>query len=162
LIYDKGSYVLEMLRELGENSRSPNPDGKFIDTLHDFVATYAGKNASTEDFRQIVEKHYGEPMGWFFNEWIYGTETPRYEFRYGLKDAGGGKTVLHMSLTQAGVSDSFFMKVPVYLWIQGAPHRLGLLSVKGPTSTTADVTLPVHPDKVTLDEFHTILAEERQ
>ncbi len=162
LIYDKGSYVLQMLRDLMEDSRAQDPDGRFIDTMHDFVSTYAGKNASTEDFRQIVAKHMNDPMDWFFNEWVYGTEIPSYQFSYTMNDSGGGKTMLHLSLAQSGVSNSFFMKVPVYLWVQGAPHRLGLLSVKGSSTATADIPLGFRPDKVTLDEYHTILAEERQ
>jgi hypothetical protein len=162
LIYEKGSYVLEMLRMLAEDSKSKDPDHVFIDTMRDFVSTYAARNASTADFQKIVEKHYGQSMDWFFNEWVYGTETPRYNFSYDLKDAGGGKTLLHMSLAQSDVSDGFFMKVPVYLWIEGAPHRLGLLSVKGSATSTADVPLPLRPDRVTLDEFHTVLAEEKQ
>lgn len=162
LIYDKGAYVLEMLRQLMEDSRAKDPDGRFIDTMRDFVSTYAGKNASTEDFRRIVAKHMNDPMDWFFNEWVYGTEIPTYQFSYDMKDAGGGKTILHLELAQSGVSDSFFMKVPVYVWVQGSPHRLGLLGVRGSTTATADIPLPGRPDKVTLDEYHTILAEEKQ
>lgn len=162
LIYEKGAYVLEMLRTLMEDSRAQNPDARFIATMQDFVSTYSGKNASTDDFRQIVARHMNDPMDWFFNEWVYGTEVPTYQFRYEMKDAGGGKTLLHLTLDQSGVSDAFFMKVPVYIWIQGNPHRLGLLSVKGPTTATADIPLPFRPERVTLDEYHTILAEEKQ
>lgn len=162
LIYDKGAYVLEMLRELMEDSFAKDPDARFIDMMHDFVSTYAGKNASTEDFHRIVAKHMNDSMDWFFNEWVYGTEIPTYQFSYDLKDAGGGKTMLHLALAQSGVSDSFFMKVPVYVWVQGSPHRLGLLSVKGSATATADIPLPGRPDKVTLDEYHTVLAEEKQ
>jgi len=162
LRYEKGAYVLQMLRTLMEDSRAQDPNGRFIETMHDFVSTYAGKNASTQDFQHVVARHMNDPMDWFFNEWVYGTEIPTYRFSYDLKDAGGGKTALHMDLAQSGVSDSFFMKVPVYVWVQGQPRRLGLLGVKGSANSTADVTLPVRPDKVTLDEYHTILAEEKQ
>jgi aminopeptidase N len=58
--------------------------------MRDFAATYASKNASTEDFRKMVEKHSGQPMDWFFNEWVYGREVPHYDFRYNLKDGGDG------------------------------------------------------------------------
>ncbi|MGH9452384.1 MAG: M1 family aminopeptidase, partial [Terriglobia bacterium] len=82
LIYDKGAYVLEMLRMLMENSRSDQPDAAFISMMKDFVSTYAGKNASTEDFQSIVAKHMKDNMDWFFNEWVYGTEVPHYDFQY--------------------------------------------------------------------------------
>jgi Peptidase family M1 domain len=162
LIYEKGAYVLEMLRMLAEDAKSRDPDDIFIQTMRDFVSTYAGKNASTADFQRIVEKHFGQAMDWFFNEWVYGTEIPHYDFSYSLKDAGGGKTMAHMSLTQSGVSDAFYMKVPVYIWVQGTPRRFALVSIKGSSSASGDVTFNGRPDNITLDEFHTVLAEEKQ
>ena len=130
--------------------------------MRDFVTTYTAKNASTEDFRRVVEKHMGEPMDWFFNEWVYGTETPHYDFSYDLKDAGPGKTLLHVSLSQSEVSDSFLMRVPLYVHVNGTPRLLGFLRVKGPNTATADVTLPIRPEKVTLDEYHSILSTVKQ
>ena len=162
LRYYKGAYVLEMLRTLMEDARSQNPDARFIAMMRDFVTTYTAKNASTEDFRRVVEKHMGEPMDWFFNEWVYGTETPHYDFSYDLKDAGQGKTLLHVSLSQSEVSDSFLMRVPLYVHVNGTPRLLGFLKVKGPNTATADVTLPIRPEKVTLDEYHSILSTVKQ
>ena len=162
LIYRKGSYVLEMLRMLMENSRDQNPDAAFIAMMRDFVATYAGKNASTQDFKRVVEKHFGQPMDWFFNEWVYGTAVPRYDFDYSLKDAGGGKTTLHISLRQSEVPDDFVMAVPLYASIKGSTHRLGLVQVKGNTPFEKDIALPVHPEKVWMDEYHSVLSREKQ
>jgi hypothetical protein len=67
-----------------------------------------------------------------------------------------------MSLTQAGVSDQFESRVPIYLTLGGNPQRLGFLKIKGSTSTQGEVTLPVHPDKVSIDEYHDFLAIEHQ
>jgi hypothetical protein len=39
---------------------------------------------------------------------------------------------------------------------------LGFLKIKGSTSTQGEVTLPVHPDKVSIDEYHDFLAIEHQ
>ena len=57
----------------------------------------------------MVSNPINEPMDWFFNEWVYGTEIPEYDFKYSLNPGEGGKTVLKMSLTQSGVSDKFTM-----------------------------------------------------
>jgi hypothetical protein len=67
-----------------------------------------------------------------------------------------------MSLTQSGVSDSFPMKVPVHIWVQGAPRRFALVSIKGSGTASGDVAFNGRPEKITLDEFHTVLAEEKQ
>jgi Peptidase family M1 domain len=162
LRYEKGAYVLEMLRLLLEDPNSKEPDARFIAMMHDFVATYAGKNASTEDFERIATKHFGEDMSWFFNEWVYGTEIPHYNFSYSLRDGSDGKTILHMSLQQSDVSPSFFMRVPLYAEIQGGSHRLGFISIKGTTPFNQDITLPFHPDKITLDDTHSVLCTMKQ
>jgi hypothetical protein len=159
LIYDKGAYVLEMLRSLMEDSRQKYPDAPFMDMMRDFVSTYAGKNASTQDFQRVVEKHAGRSMDWFFNEWVYGTAVPHYDFDYSLKDAGGGKSLLHVSLRQSEVPDDFIMFVPLYFSMGGSTQRLALVPVKGDSTFQQDVPLPIHPDKVWMDEYHSILSK---
>ena len=157
LIYEKGAYVLEMLRSIMWDGRQKNPDGQFIAMMKDFVTTYSAKNASTDDFKRIVEKHMGQSMDWFFNEWVYGTEIPTYSLKYDLKDAGGGKTKVSFSLTQSGVSDSFEMKVPIFIVLNGQPRRLGQMDIKGPTTVSANVVLPVRPERVEVDSEKSIL-----
>lgn len=162
LIYRKGAYVLEMLRTILQNPRSPNPDAAFIAMMHDFVQTYAAKDASTQDFENIVEKDTHQDMSWFFNEWVYGTEIPTYDFTYKLSDAAPGKTLLHMSLTQSGVSNSFQMSVPLYLTLKGQTRLIGFIRIIGPSTAVGNVTLGFRPDKVAIDEYHTLLAIEKQ
>ncbi len=162
LIYYKGAYVLEMLRALLEDPRQPEPDARFIAMMHELVTSFANRNASTADFQRITEKYVAGSMDWFFNQWVYGMEVPELEFKYTLQPGDSGKTVLHMSLTQAGVSDQFESRVPIYLTLGGNPQRLGFLKIKGSTSTQGEVTLPVHPDKVSIDEYHDFLAIEHQ
>jgi aminopeptidase N len=159
LVYYKGAYVLEMLRTLMEDSTLPEPDTRFISMMRDFVSTYAAKNASTEDFRRVVEKHMGQPMDWFFDQWIYGTEIPRLEFSYQLKDAPAGKTVVEITLRQSEVSDSFVTLVPFYLHLSGQARRLGLLRIKGSNTTTSEIMLPSRPEEITLDDNHSLLCK---
>src|SRR5207248_2394911 len=95
--YPKGAYVLGMLRSMMYNSQ--DKDKAFIDMMHDFVASHASMPASTESFKAIVEKHITKEMDlqhngkldWYFNEWVYGTQVPRYEFKYEFLPADDGK-----------------------------------------------------------------------
>jgi aminopeptidase N len=146
-----------MLRTLMEDPKLPEPDARFIGMMRDFVSTYAGKNASTEDFRRVVEKHVGQPMDWFFDEWVYGTEIPRYDFSYQLKDGPAGKTVAQTMLKQSEVSDSFLMHLPFYFHLKGQVRRLGLLRIKGSSTFNGELTLPFRPEKITIDEYHSVL-----
>jgi hypothetical protein len=101
-------------------------------------------------------------MDWFFNEWVYGTEIPHYDFHYNLADGGGGKTILEYSAKQSDVSDQFAMRLPVYAHVNGQPRRLGSLTLVGSREVQGKVTLPLRPEKVTLDEFHSILCTVSQ
>ena len=66
-----------------------NRDQAFIDMMHDFMETHRDSPASTESFKAIAEKHMTKQMDiqrngrldWFFNEWVYGTQVPRYQFQ---------------------------------------------------------------------------------
>jgi hypothetical protein len=162
LIYDKGSYVLEMLRLFMEDPKQRDPDQLFINMMHDFVTTYANRNASTADFQRIVEKHMGEPMDWFFNEYVYGTEIPTYDFQYTIKPAPDGKAVLQCSLTQSGVSDQFEMRVPLYLTMGKSVQRMGFIRIKGAMTVPIQVPLSGRPDRISIDEYHDVLAIEHQ
>lgn len=143
------------------NVKQQNPDARFITMMHDFVAAYAGKNASTEDFRRVIDKHMGEPMEWFFNQWVYGTEIPSLDFSYQLRDAGGGKTILSAALTQSGVSSNFQSRVPIYVYVNGQPRCLGLVRVVGSSTAKGEIALGFKPEKVTIDETHSILCANR-
>ena len=89
-------------------------DQRFKDTMHDFVTTYSGHAATTEDFKAMVEKHMSpqmdldgnHKMDWFFNEYVYGTALPSYTFTYSFETAPNGEIVMSMKLIQSGVKVS--------------------------------------------------------
>jgi hypothetical protein len=83
--------------------------------MHDFVKTYHHQNASTESFKAIVDKHMiprmdmegNKKMDWFFNQWVYGTEIPRYKLDYTLTPESDRKVILKGTVTQSDVSPYF-------------------------------------------------------
>ncbi len=162
LIYYKGSYILEMLRMLMYDPQQKNPDARFIAMLRDFTSTYAGKNASTDDFRRMVEKHAGVSAEWFFEEWVYGSYTPMYDFSYQLSDAGNGQTEVSISLAQSDVPESFKMQLPLYIEVNGEQRFVGRVPITGTKPMKTSFKLPLRPDKVVLDPNRSVLAEIRQ
>jgi aminopeptidase N len=164
IVYRKGGYVLHMLRMLMFDNKTG--DKPFIDMMHDFVSTYMNRNASSEDFQKVVEKHMSPQlnvagngkMDWFFSEWLYGITVPRYKFDYTLSDADGGKCVLKGTVTQSEVNENFVMPVPVYVDIDGHITRLGTVTMRGnSTSKEINVPLPKRPKRVTINYWHDIL-----
>lgn len=158
LIYDKGPYILEMLRMLMRNPRSKDPDVAFIAMMNDFTKTYEGKNPSTADFERIVNKHVGHPMNWFFNEWVYGTTIPTYNFSYHLKNAGNGKTAVYFTLQQSGVPSTYQMDVPIYVKYKKRTIRIALVKMTGDYTGHSKFILPVHPSNVSIDATRALLA----
>lgn len=162
LIYYKGAYIFEMLRALMYDPKLENPDARFLSMMKEFAETFAGKNASTEDFRKIVDKHNGRSMEWFFNEWVYGTDTPTYDFSYEFKDAGGGQTEVVLNLKQSDVSDNFFMQLPIYVVADGKSAHIGLVGITGNKPLKTSFKLNFRPEKILLDPERSILAEINQ
>lgn len=63
-IYNKGSWVLHMLRK-------ETGDSTFFSILRTYFQTYKYKNASTNDFKTICEKVSGKNLDQFFKQWVY-------------------------------------------------------------------------------------------
>jgi aminopeptidase N len=161
--YAKGAYVLQMLRSMMYSPQ--DQDKAFIEMMHDFVASHRDKAASTESFKEIAEKHITKSMDfqrngrldWFFNEWVYGTQVPRYHFEYQLAPGDGGQVKLHMTITQSDVDDQFAMLVPVFADFGKGMVRLGQIGVVGNTTRSLDALLPSQPKKVALNAYKDIL-----
>jgi hypothetical protein len=161
--YPKGAYVLQMLRSMMYGTQ--DGDKAFIAMMHDFVDRHREKAASTESFRAIAEKHMTKTMDlegngrldWFFNEWVYGTQVPRYHFEYQLTPVDGGKVKLHMTVAQSDVDQHFAMLVPVFADFGNGMVRLGQVRIAGNSTDTADILLPGQPKKVALNVYKDIL-----
>jgi Peptidase family M1 domain len=148
LIYPKGAYILHMLRMMMHSNQTG--DQNFKATMQDFVKTYSGRAASTEEFKAIVEKHMtpemqrigGNKMDWFFDEYVYGTALPTYRMESSFDKNADGDVVLSMKVTQSGVDDKFRMLVPVYLELaNGHIASLGRMTLVGNSSQDAKVPL---------------------
>jgi len=82
LTTDKGAMILHMLRwVLGED--------KYNKTMRDFATEFAGKSATTDDFRAIAEKNYGDQLTWFFSQWLDSTGAPEFKLKYTVYRLGG-------------------------------------------------------------------------
>jgi hypothetical protein len=166
--YAKGAYVLLMLRSLMYDDHSSSNDKReqpFIDMMHDYIQTYRDSPASTESFKAIAEKHMSKQMDiqqngrldWFFNEWVYGTQVPRYHFTYEVQPADGGKIRIRAEITQSEVDEHFAMFVPVFADFGNGMVRLGQVGIVGNNTRKVDFVLDRQPKKVTLNAYKDIL-----
>ena len=148
LIYPKGAYILHMVRMMMWDRQTG--DQNFKATMQEFVKTYSGKAATTEDFKAMVEKHMTKEMDldgnhrmdWFFNEYVYGTALPSYKMDATFDKDANGDVVFAFKLTQSGVDDRFRMLVPIYLELaDGRTVNLGRANLIGNSSIDQKVPL---------------------
>lgn len=162
----KGAFVVQMLRSLMWDVQSG--DGDFQAMIQDFLERFANSRVSTEDFKQVVEKHMkpamdlggNHRMDWFFDEWIYGSEVPGYRLEYSLKPGESGGTVIAGKLTQSGVSPSFRMAVPIFGEFSGRKYRIGVVAIRGNSTFEFKVASGQRPKQVLLNINHDVLSEK--
>jgi len=164
--YSKGAYILLMLRSLMyADQGTGNRDQAFIDMMHDFMESHRDVPASTESFEAIVNKHMPKHLDlqqdgrldWFFREWVYGTQVPRYQFKYDVQRQSGGKIRVAAEITQSEVDSNFAMFVPVFADFGNGMTRLGQVAVIGNSTRKIDFILDRQPKQVALNAYKDIL-----
>ncbi len=165
--YPKGAYILAMLRSMMYNPGEKDGDAAFIAMMHDFVETHRDKAATTESFKAIADKHMtklmdlgkNDRLDWFFSEWVYGTQVPKYQFEYQTSPADGGKIKVHMTITQSEVDEHFAMLVPIFADFGNGNGMIpiGQVGLGGNTTRSVDMILPSQPKKVALNAYKEIL-----
>jgi peptidase M1-like protein len=159
IVYDKGAWVLHMLRNLMLDLRTMNEDA-FRATMQDFYRQYRGQRASTRDFQRVVEQHTGLSMEWFFDEWVYGTAVPTYILSWKTEAADSGRYTLHLRVRQEDAPDSFIMPVPLEIVFADSGRARVRVNVRGP-SVEATLVLPAEPKRLELNPLESVLAEVR-
>jgi len=79
VVYNKAAWMLHMLRHV-------TGDSTFFHILRDYTADprFRYSTAETNDFRAVCEARAGQPLGWFFNEWL--TRTDRLTYYWSHKE----------------------------------------------------------------------------
>ena len=148
LIYPKGGYILHMLRMMMWDQKTG--DEAFKAMMRDYVHEYYNRPSSTEDFKEVVERHMtrdmdqagNRKMDWFFNEYVYGTYLPDYHLETSFTPIADGFN-MNLKITQSNVDDKFTMPVPIYLDLGNSKVvKLGSVRVKG--NATVPVSLPLN------------------
>lgn len=144
LSYDKGSYLLQMLRfMLG--------DSVFFNGIRQYVEDpqLAYGFATTQDFKRNMEMATGKVLDDFFNEWYYGEGYPMFHIKWANFGSTGVKFQVNQQPSHASVP---FFHIPVPL-----TFKKGALSktvIVGPEFDSEFFVAEVgfSPDTVLIDE----------
>ncbi len=151
IVYDKGAWVLNMLRwQVG--------DSTFFKILRNYYETYKYKNASTEDFKSICEKVSGQNLNNFFDQWVYtgkGIIDANY-FWSSEKDGDSYNIKLHINQFQKDYEDYKF-PLEVVFTFQDKTKQTKIFEINE-REQEIDIKVNKEPAEINLDPNNHLLA----
>jgi aminopeptidase N len=159
-VYHKGAWVLHMLRTLLTDTDTGSDD-TFTQVMRTFYMTHLGGMASTRTFQQTIEELIGADMGWYFDQWVYGSSIPTYTFSHTFEDDPSGNVKAKVRVRQENVPDDFRMIVPILLDFGDDGTAVVRVNVTGPLTETELPLLPQRPRDIVFNPFEAVLAETK-
>lgn len=146
VIYQKGAYVLHMLREVvGEEV--------FRKALTGFARDNRGEFVTIEDFQRACEKAYGRSLDWFFRQWVQRPGALALNYDYVSKRSGDAYT-LRVAVQQEN-EQTYTVPLEMAIKAGGKTHtERGILAGK---LSRFEYVLDRRPTAVTLDPDHDLL-----
>jgi aminopeptidase N len=160
-VYKKGAYVMHMLRNLFLDLGDLG-DQRFFDLLREYYRTYRDADATTHDFEVLAEKYAGADLGWFFDQWVYGTELPTYDFDYDIVKKTDGSFAAQCTVKVEHVSPDFKMFVPVEVEMKEGQKAYLRYLIEGTGRQFEIADLPLRPKKLLFNPFESVLARVTQ
>jgi aminopeptidase N len=147
-VYQKGGWTLHMLRGvIGTEA--------FWTGIRDYYRRYQNQNASTDDFRLVMERVSGKDLRWFFAQWLTRSGVPALTGTWHY-DAAAKQIVVEVTQSQAG--DVYRLPIDIAIARQaGAPRveKVELIAKSGRFTFAADA----EPADVVLDPETWLLME---
>jgi aminopeptidase N len=118
-VYQKGGWVLHVLRgQIGTD--------KFRAGIREYYRRYRDGNASTGEFRQVMEEVSVSDLEWFFQQWVYRSGSPVVEGGW-TYDATAKKITVELTQTQPGEA----YRLPLEIGVKGERMRIEKIEMTG-------------------------------
>ena len=149
LPYDKGMWVLDMLRYLVG-------DDVYFDIQREYLERYAWLNATPEDFTAVAEDVSGEDLGGFFDDWLRTGKVCDYAVSESKTLPGPGTYLTTVTVERRG---DIAMPIDVALVLADAGRVVERWDGRGAArvltfeTTSRPVRAVVDPDRRVLDAY---------
>ncbi len=116
-VYDKGAWVNHM-------SRWVLGDTAFFLAWRDWYAAHKDGVGNTAQYQATLEARHGASLQWFFDQWVYGVNSPNYEYGFAVANRGAGafRTTLRVRQIQTNAG-LFRMPLQVTLVLPSGNQR---------------------------------------
>ncbi|WP_266367912.1 M1 family aminopeptidase [Tellurirhabdus rosea] len=152
--YAKGAAVLHMLRGLVGDQ-----------TFRRILREYASSNlaygtAVTEDFEAIASRVYGQSLGYFFKQWVYGENYPIYTATGTVRSGNASQWTLSLRLQQrTGTTNPGFFTMPVPVRITTTAGDTTVTVFNNAADQTFELLLRAAPTGFAIDPDNWILKQ---
>ncbi len=152
--YSKGSVVLHMLRGIVG-------DALFFQILKTYAADaeMAYGVATTEDFQRIAETVSGKELSYFFHEWIYGENFPRYVYDWSVSALGSDSFKVKIDISQEGNTSPAFFVMPIQLRVKTSRGDTLLTAFNDQQPQSFEFVIGGEPSQLEFDPNNWILKE---
>ncbi len=150
ITYQKGAWVLHMLRELIGRD-------KFKTGIQAYYKKYMNAHATTDDFIYEMEKVSGKDLKSFFQQWLYRPENLKLKGSW-TYDKNKNRVIVQIGQTQSG--DHTF-DVPLEIGIYSAGNNTALIKKFRLNKKQHIYTIRMRemPEKIKLDPHTKLLAQ---
>ena len=156
---NKGLWVLHMLRLLMYDVKT-HTDQAFLKFMHELALITSMKSYTNDDIVKLAEKHYGEPLDWFFKHWLYETGFPDYHVEYEITSRDDGYYVEGDVVTR-DVDASFRMPVIMRV-VAGEQGSIFVReSIDGLHDTFELGPYDIEPTELVFNEFYSVLCKQK-
>ena len=161
LVYEKGAFILHMIRMMLMDLETGD-DGQFRALMIRFVDEHRRQPATTRAFEAAVTRAFGEPMDWFFDQWVYGVDVPTYRPDLKVSPVIDQELpyLLHGTVRREDVPDDFKMPVPIALRFDDHPPIVRRIWVDADT-VEVEIPLPAEPEDIEFNYHYAVLANVR-
>lgn len=155
---NKGAWTMHMLRFLMLDLETSS-DKTFQRFLVDLFRLTNGKLFTNADVQALAEKHYGAPLDWFFDYWLYDTPYPKFDVEYTVENSGDGY-MIKANVSTERVDDDF--RMPVIMRVKTANGSATPFVRREITGTQSSFELgpfESEPKKLLFNEFFGVLCD---
>jgi aminopeptidase N len=140
--YPKGGWILHMLRGLVG-------DEVFFSGIRRYYEGFSGRNASSDDLRDVMEAVSGQDLAWFFGQWL---EHPGYPvLSVGSEwDSAANEVVVTITQVQADAWPAFRFPLLIESVLPGGARERSRVEMVGRTGTFR-LPLSEEPEALTVD-----------
>jgi len=147
-VYRKGAWVMHMLRYLLGNQI-------FFKGLRSYAETFGYATSTTEQFKAVMEVESGQELDWFFKQWVYQPNFPKYKWSW-VYTSFEGKYFLDIYITQEQATPIVF-RMPVEFGISSAAKDSVLSLYNSSRYQNYSLIWPGKPSQIAFDPNNWLL-----